>query len=330
LAQPLVISVGTFDGVHRGHARLMARARELALPLGGRVVAMVFDPHPMDVLRTTVPGAPAAPARLSTFDQRRAWLTDAGADHVERIDPASGVLSLSPEQFVHRVIAEHAHLGPVGAWIEGPDFRFGQGRAGDTQVLTTLGVGCGFSTHIIEHLGVATSDHQIVPCRSSTVRRLLSAGRVFDAAALLGRWHALVGTVVPGDRRGRTIGIPTANLQTPILAPGPGVYAALATLPDGQRLAAAVNIGPRPTFDRPETIEAHLILPGSSRGAHTAWAPIAGLPEYGWPLTLELVSFIRETMRFASIDDLRGQLARDIDRAARLVTLLSPPPSHTA
>lgn len=316
----LAISVGTFDGVHRGHARVVARAREIAAGVGvgggGKVLALVFDPHPMTVLRPE-----AAPARLSTFDQRRAWLIEAGADYVERLDPASGILNLSPEQFVDRVMASHAHLGRVAAWVEGPDFHFGKHRAGSNKTLEALGATRGFETHVIEHLGVAGSDHQIVPCRSSTVRWLLGHGRVFDTAALLGRWYEMRGTVETGDRRGRTIGFPTANLRTDLLAPAAGVYAARARLDDGRVFAAAVNIGPRPTFDRPATIEAHLI---DADGAGGEWKPIEGLAEYGWGLSLSLVSFLRETMKFSSIAGLREQLQRDVVRARQTVEMLDP------
>lgn len=323
ITQALVITVGTFDGVHRGHAALVARAREIASAMQGRVLALVLDPHPLTVLRPE-----AAPARLSTFAQRRVWLHEAGADLVERIDPAGGVLALSPEAFVDRVIAGYGGLGQVRAWVEGPDFRFGKARAGDNALLAHLGVKLGFSAHAIEHMGVALSDQKIVPCRSDTIRWLLGHGRVFDAAGVLGRWYELPGTVVPGDRRGRTIGVPTANVRTEVAPPAPGVYAAFARLDDARVFVAAVNVGPRPTFDRPATIEAHLIG-ASATQPDQPWRAIEGLEEYGWGVSIQFLSYLRDTMRFSTVAGLREQLGRDIQRAQRSASLLAPSPTPT-
>lgn len=278
----------------------MQRARACAGGASGRVIAMVFDPHPLAVLR---PGS--EPARLSSSEDRSCWLEAAGASEVHRLDPAGGVLGLEPDAFVGWV-AER--FNPTH-WVEGPDFRFGKARAGD---VVTLRVSCaarGIAVEVMEDHGVALADQQIVPCRSATVRWLLEQRRVFDAAALLGRWHTLVGTVVQGDRRGRTIGFPTANLETLVVPPGAGVYAGIATLPSGAALAAAVNIGARPTFDRPSTVEVHVL--NAER-----WSEVGPVSEYGWTLRVELVSFLRDTVRFGSVAELREQLGRDCQRAA--------------
>lgn len=277
-------------------------------------MALVFDPHPLAVLR---PGA--EPARLSTFEDRVHWLRSAGATDVERLDPASGLLTMEPGDFVDWVLARYA----PARWVEGPDFRFGRGRAGDVAMLAGLLSQRGVTLDVIDHCAVALSDQQVVACRSSTARELLARGRVFDAAAVLGRWHTLAGEVVMGDRRGRTIGFPTANLRTPIMAPGPGVYAAWATLPGGRVLPAAVNVGPRPTFDRPATVEAHVILGGRGAGA-ARWSDIGPADEYGWQLRLELVSWLRETLPFAGVNQLREQLGRDCRRAADLLAAMGP------
>ncbi len=320
----MAITVGTFDGVHRGHARLVQAAREGAMARAragagaARVVALVFDPSPASVLRPH-----DAPARLSHFDQRRAWLLEAGADRVERLVPDRDLLAMSPEGFARFVCERHR----PALWVEGPDFRFGHRRLGDVRTLGVLGAQLGFEALIVDDAGVALSDHQVVPARSTMARWLLAQGRVFDAAVVLGRWHALTGTVVQGDRRGRTIGFPTANLVTDLLAPMDGVYGARATVAHAGRvatLAAAVNIGARPTVDAQRTIEAHVICAQWPPAGDDGAGALAGLPEYGWELQLELVAYLREQARFAGLDALRAQLARDVARAREVVEHYAP------
>lgn len=318
----MAITVGTFDGVHRGHARLMEAAREgvRVRAAGGvaRVVALVFDPSPASVLRPQ-----DAPVRLSHFEQRRSWLLRAGADRVERLAPDRDLLAMSPEGFARFVCERHR----PSLWVEGPDFRFGHRRTGDVRTLALLGAQLGFETLIVPDAGVALSDHQVVPARSTMVRWLLAQGRVFDAAAVLGRWHALEGTVVRGDRRGRTIGFPTANLETGLLAPADGVYGARATVTHQGRvatLAAAVNIGARPTVDAQRTIEAHVISAQWPPEGDDGAGELADLPEYGWALRLELVAYLREQVKFAGLDALRAQLSRDVARARALVEHYAP------
>jgi riboflavin kinase/FMN adenylyltransferase len=311
-SSPVAVTVGTFDGVHRGHAALVARARAQVGP-AGRVVALVFDPHPLERLRPE-----KAPARLSTFEQRRAWLAAAGADVVERLEPTDELLSHTPEEFVDWVVARHR---PV-AWVEGPDFRFGRGRAGDVGLLRGLGPAKGFEALVIDPVEVALTDHTVVTASSTMTRWLLAHGRARDVACVLGRPHTLSGVVVQGDRRGRTIGFPTANIETPCMLPLDGVYAGIARVGGRggaerhavREFAAGVSVGVRPMFDARPTIEAHLI--GADRDAGSP--AIAGLPEYGWSIELELVSFLREQWKFESLDALTAQIRRDCDEAARI------------
>lgn len=295
------ITIGTFDGVHIGHAALVARCRERVGPQG-RVVAMVFDPHPLTALRPD-----AAPARLSTFEQREEWLKAAGADVVERLLPTPDQLDLSPQEFVREFATRFKP-----AWVvEGADFRFGKGRQGDVHTLDALGRSMGFQVEVVAPVEVALGDHQIARASSSLARWLIAGGRAGDVARVLGRAYELVGEVRRGDRRGRTIGVPTANLATELMLPGDGVYAAHAVLPDGRTARAAMNVGSRPTFNGVERrCEIHILdLPRDAHGA------IAGLPEYHWPLRVRLLAFLRDQVRFASIDALTGQLQRDIARA---------------
>jgi riboflavin kinase/FMN adenylyltransferase len=205
--------------------------------------------------------------------------------------------------------------------VEGPDFRFGKHRAGDAATLRSLADELGFELDLVlTPIEVSLDDQSIVRASSTIARWLLANGRVRDAARVLGRPYRLSGEVVPGDRRGRTIGFPTANLRPQSLLPADGVYACIARLNTGvpgegsdiQICPAAVNIGSRPTFDGVERrVEAHLILDGHGS---TTWAPVPGQPEYGWSLTLDFVGWVRDQVKFDGIDALRGQLRRDVDR----------------
>lgn len=296
---PTVVTIGNFDGVHVGHAALIAHARALAGERG-RVIAMAFDPHPLARLRPH-----AAPARLSTFAQRREWLRAAGADDVALLAPTDDLLALAPEAFVERVVRDWA---PV-AIVEGPDFRFGKGRAGDVGTLARLGAQRGFACEVVQPVEATLSDQTVAPASSTLARWLVARGRMRDASAVLGRPYEMVGAVVRGDRRGRTIGCPTANLESELLAPADGVYAGSGRLADGRIFPAAVSVGTKPTFGASAcAVEAHLI----------GWAgPLdEGTPEYGWELRLSIGHWLRDQARYDSVDALVEQIARDVSRAA--------------
>ncbi|MBL8761383.1 MAG: riboflavin biosynthesis protein RibF [Phycisphaerae bacterium] len=288
------ITIGNFDGVHIGHAALVRRARELAGP-EGRVVVISFDPHPATILR-----AERTPPRLTTFARREGLLRAAGADVVEKLEPTPEILAMTAEEFVRDLVKRYAP-----AWIvEGPDFRFGKGRSGTLELLRSLGAASGYTLHVEPSVTLGLHDHLIAPASSSLTRWLLANARVADAALVLGRPHRLEGVVVKGDQRGRTIGFPTANLDSEVMPPADGVYAAVATLPDGRPFPAALNIGTRPTFrgvDR--RVEAHLL--GATE-----------MPEYGWRLSLDIAAFVRDQVRFDSVQRLADQLRCDCDRAA--------------
>lgn len=307
-----VITIGTFDGVHAGHAALIRRARAAADAAGPatRVVALAFDPHPAAALRPR-----EVPARLSTFDQRREWLAALGADDIHRLEPAPDLLGLTPDEFIDRLVAQHR----PAAVVEGVDFRFGRGRAGDAATLHALGERRGFAVHIVEPVSVALLDQTVVTASSTIARWLVSRGRVGDAAIVLGRPYELTGRVVPGERRGRALGFPTANLLTPCLLPADGIYAARALAENGLSLPAAVSVGTKPTFDGAErTVEAHLLRAETPRCGSPPWSPLPGLPEYGWGLRLWLDSWLRDQMRFDSVSALVDQMERDCDRAEAL------------
>lgn len=270
---------------------------------------MAFEPHPRSVLAS-------APPRLTTWHRRVELLRAMGADEVIRLEPTESLLALDPEQFVRSRILSHG----VSHIVEGPDFRFGRKRAGDTGVLRVLGEGLGFGVEVVEPVRTALADRRGVPVSSSLVRWLLAHGRVRDAEAALGRPYDIEGTVVEGDRIGRTIGFPTANLAEDTALPGPGVYAADAGLDDGRVFPAAINVGDRPTVHgRHVRCEAHLLdIPTDPHG-HAA---IPGVPEYGWRMRLSLRARLRDQVRFGSLAELQSQLTRDIHRAR---TMLTPP-----
>lgn len=325
-----VITIGNFDGVHLGHAALVRRARRVAEEIdraddgraagrrvetraagATRVVALAFDPHPAAAL---APGS--APAVVTGWSDRRALLLAAGADEVKRLTPTPELLSLSPGAFLDRVCAEWNAVGIV----EGHDFHFGRGRAGTPEVLSEYGAARGLRVEIVAPVLVDLCDQTVVRASSTVVRWLLEQGRVTDVHRVLGRAHRVSGEVVKNDQRGRTLGFPTANLDPsgfgaggPML-PRDGVYAALAHVPgEAAARAAAVHIGPRATFGSARrVVEAHVIGWGGP-GAGSAAAT-----EYGWRLGLDFLAPLREPMRFESVEAIRAQLARDVERAAEI------------
>lgn len=315
-----VISIGTFDGVHAGHAAIVHRARDLARVhnAAGGVTILSFDPHPLASL------APErAPGRLTTFAQRAGLLTRAGATTVERLAPTDDLLSLSPAAFLEWVIAKH---NPV-AFVEGQDFRFGKDRVGGLDSLRGLCRPRGIEVETVPPVAAGLSDNTVVTASSSIARWLIMRGRARDVWAVLGRPYRLEGTVIRGDRRGRTLGFPTANIDTPVLLPADGVYATLATLPDGNTTPGALSVGTKPQFgEHARTAEVYLV--GVERDADGP--NLLGLPEYDWPITLDLVGWVREQLAFASVDTLLEQIRRDCDRVARIVdqTTTASPTTH--
>ena len=311
-----VLTIGTFDGVHLGHRALVERAVAVASAVaagGGKrahVVVLAFDPSPMEVLSPE-----KAPARLTTFAQREKLLREAGADRVVRLVPTTELLALEPAEFVSRLVAEYRPR----AIVEGADFRFGARRGGDVGLLRSLGETHGFSVELVEQVELSLSDNTVAPARSTAIRSLVAQGRVSDATCLLGRPYAMAGKVVPGDRRGRTIGFPTANLDSPCLAPADGVYAGRARLADGRVMAAAISVGTKPTFGpHRRAVEAYLIDDSRTGLKGEAWAPIDGLPEYGWEMELEFLAFLRDQVQFATVEALLEQMGRDCAECAEI------------
>lgn len=288
------VTVGNFDGVHRGHQALVAAAARYARQLGGPAVVVTFDPPPFRVLFPATPSRPP----LTTLPDRADLLRAAGADRVVVLQTTPELLALTPEAFFREVLVKH--LGSK-AVVEGYNFRFGRDRAGDTTALRAMCEAAGVRFEEVPPLVVGGE-----PVSSSRVRAALVTGDVTAAAELLGRPYRIVGTVVAGAKRGRTIGFPTANLgDVPTVLPGNGVYAVRAVV-DGAAWPAAANVGPSPTFgEDARKVEVHLI--GFSGDV------------YGKPMAVEFVCKLRDTRPFADAAELVGQLHQDIEAAKRVL-----------
>lgn len=289
-----VVALGNFDGVHLGHQAVVRRAVEEGRRRGAKVVAATFDPHPRAVL---APGS--EPKLLTTLEMRREALTGYGADEVWVITFDEGLSRKSPEEFVRDVL-----VGEIGAGVVvvGENFRFGHRAAGDFRELERLMRRFGGEAYAV----VVRSEGGEAPISSTRIRRLIGEGDVAGAAALLGRPYVVRGVVVVGDKRGRTIGFPTANvLPDPALAvPARGVYAGYVRVGKDE-YAACINIGVAPTFERRESrVEAHLLdFDGDL---------------YGREVDVSFLERIREEKRFSGVEELKAQISRDAQEARRI------------
>lgn len=281
-----VVSIGNFDGVHRGHQRILNELTAHAR--GGNVPAVVltFDPHPIALL------APhRQPPRLNTLERKAELIAGCGVDCLIVYPTSRALLELSAEQFFGQILSDE--LQARGA-VEGPNFFFGRDRAGDVRKLAELCAASGKTLTVVEP---AQHNGQIIS--SSAIRGAISSGQLAEAVQMLGHPHQIAGEVAAGARRGRDLGFPTANLVgIPTLLPGEGVYAGIADVA-GTRYPTAVHVGGNPTFGEPDCkVEAHLIgFEGDL---------------YGATLRIDLLSRIRETRSFASRQALQEQLSRDV------------------
>lgn len=292
-----VITVGVFDGVHRGHQVIVAEAVRRARALEVPAVAVTFDPHPISVLRPAI-----APAMLTTIDRRAELLGEVGIDHVVVLPFTRELSEQSPEQFVQHVVVDGLNASEV---VVGSDFRFGHLAAGDVPMLRELGVALGFAVE-----GVGLVGDGLERWSSTAVRRRLAAGDASGAAAILGRPHRVDGVVVHGDHRGQTIGFPTANVEVApaLAAPADGVYVGRLSVLEadgrtGQTFGAAISVGANVTFDGTQRrIEAHC-LDGED------------LDLYGSRVGVQFIDRLRDMVAFDGVDELVAQLRVDVDEA---------------
>jgi riboflavin kinase/FMN adenylyltransferase len=297
-----VITVGTFDGVHRGHRdvveRLVARAHSLKIPS----VLVTFEPHPLEIVNPS-----AAPLLLTTHYEKLEVLAETGLDYMAVVPFTSTLAAFSAEDFVELVLRRCFRMREL---LIGYDHGFGKQRAGNVEVLQRLGERDGFRVEVVEP--VSTSDGHSIS--STSIRRAIAGGDLDRAAASLGRCYSVSGRVIEGAQRGRTIGFPTINFGAPPprkLLPPEGVYAVRAQTPRGA-FGGMMNLGPRPTFgDSATSLEAYLFDVTSDF--------------YGASVRIDFVARLRETRKFASAEQLSAQLRDDESNARNALTLSISP-----
>ena len=307
-----IVTIGNFDGVHAGHRAILQAARQLGDHRCLPVVAMTFARHPATVLRSGT-----TPLALTDLSQKTDMLLAAGADEVVVLEPTADLLSLGPKRFLEQMVDRHR----PAVVVEGSDFRFGRDRAGDVATLRSFGGPLGFELHVVDPVEVSLCDQTLTTVSSSLVRWLLACGRVDDAARCLGQPYALTGRVIGGDRRGRSIGFPTANLDPEAVrgraVPGDGVYAGVVQRNGQTSHAAAISVGCQSTFgggDR--VVEAHLVgFDGDL---------------YDQAVAFCFSRWLRDQRPFPNSDVLQRQLKRDVcqTRQWQLMGLIDVRPNH--
>lgn len=307
---PTAVTLGNFDGVHRGHRvvlnELVARARERDLA----PVAVTFDPHPISVLRPE-----QAPAMLTSLDQRLRLISQVGLHGIFVMQFTPELAQWSPREFVQRIFVEKFRAELV---VVGRDTRFGHKNSGDVDTLRELGEEFGFEVLALEDVGTAGENGP--RWSSSLARQLIAEGDVAAAAEVLGRPHRVTGVVVHGDHRGRDLGFPTANLSPEAegLVPADGVYAGWLDRPTlspedpDSTLPAAISVGTNPTFD------------GTQRRVEAYVLDRDDLDLYDEIVSVEFVKLLRPTLKFESVDDLLAQMRKDVDECRSALSSMVP------
>jgi len=284
------VTIGVFDGVHRGHQSLIRHNLDLAARLGLESVVVTFDPNPLEVLRPD-----AAPARLCDLARRVELIARLGVELVEVLEFDTELAAMTAEEFVASVLIKRLDARHV---VIGHGFRFGNRAAGSADTLRAAGL-------TVDEFGLVGDER---PLSSTRVRAAVADGDVKAAAEMLGRAHEVVGTVVQGEKRGRALGFPTANLEHHRLAaiPADGVYAGVAVT-DGERYPAAISIGTNPTFEgHHRTVEAYLLD--------------VDLDLYGHRVRVEFAERLRDTLAFDGVEALVTQMHQDVAATRRLLS----------
>ena len=298
LEQGSVVTVGEYDGVHRGHRTVISEMHRMAAERGCATAVVTFDRHPATIVRPE-----SAPLLLCDLDHKLELLAETGVDYTLVVEFTPEQAEVPAEMFARQVLVDGLQARAV---VVGADFHFGQGRRGNVETLGAVGEEFGYEVVGLPLVKQLTGEGEVIS--STSIRAALSEGDVEKAHRLLGRPFEVRGVVTPGDRRGRTIGFPTANIPTTpdLQVPSDGVYAAWYVRDDGAQYPAAVNIGKRPTFyDDAERslIEAHLI---GFRG-----------DLYGESAKVRFVRRLRGEKKFDGIDSLKQQLVKDVADAAK-------------
>ncbi|MCK6057129.1 bifunctional riboflavin kinase/FAD synthetase [Micrococcus luteus] len=301
-----VVTLGNFDGVHRGHREVLRRVVELARARDALAVAVTFTPHPRAVHHPEVPHVD-----IISPEQRVVLLDEAGLDAVLLQRYTLEFADQSPEEFVRGMLVHGLHAAVV---VVGHDVRFGRGNTGDVAEMVRLGARYGFDVEAVEEF---PAEHGAEPerrCSSTWVREALAAGDVAQAAAVLGRHHVLAGEVVHGFARGRELGFPTANLETDVqgMIPADGVYAGWVHDAHGGVWPAAISIGSNPTFeDVSRVVEAHVIDRHDER--------VEDFDLYGQHIEVEFVARLRGMVAYEGVEKLVAQITQDVDEARAIL-----------
>jgi riboflavin kinase/FMN adenylyltransferase len=298
------VTIGAYDGVHIGHRLLIERVKRVAAEQDLATAVVTFDRHPASIVRPD-----SAPRLLTDLEQRLELLEDTGVDYALVIRFDRDRADESAEDFVREVLVSRLDTRAV---VVGHDFHFGYQRRGNVAFLQDMGAEYGFDVTGLRLFGAGPGGQ---PVSSTRIRELLASGAVTDAAALLGRPHQVRGTVTEGDRRGRELGFPTANVALPasIAVPADGVYAGWYLRPDGAHRPAALSLGRRPTFYE----EAELSL------LEAFLLDFEG-DLYGEAARVEFVAHLRSQVRFDSVDDLIEQMNRDVAVTREILGVADP------
>ena len=309
-----VLTIGNFDGVHRGHQEILAAAGAAAKECGTELVAMTFEPHPVAILHPE-----CAPGVLTPLELKANLLAHVGVDSLVVLQSGGELLRLSPEGFVRRFLVENVRPSLV---VEGGDFNFGAARAGNVETLRKLGVENGFDVSVIDPKEIRLSTGQSVRVSSTLIRYMLESGHVADAREALGRPYRLVGEIIPGRGVGKKLGFPTLNMKKPRqVIPAEGVYAgfvrignsAADVLSSGDAIPAAYSIGQARTYgdDFPLLIEAHLLN-------ETVGAAV------GEFMAMDFIEHLRSQHKFSTPEDLSKQIAKDCEEARKRLAIEDP------
>lgn len=292
-----VVTVGTFDGVHRGHLDVIRRLVSRAKTVGVPSLLVSFDPHPLEIVNPA-----AAPLLLSTSEEKLEVIAETGLDYFAIVPFTHSLASYGAEEFVEQILRARFRMAEL---LIGYDHGFGHRRAGNVSVLQSLGQERGFKVDVVDAISLGDGQH----VSSTSIRRAVAGGDLERAADGLGRPYSVSGLVVAGNSRGRNLGFATINLSSPPprkLLPPEGVYAVMVQTPRG-RFGGMMNLGPRPTFgDTERSIEAHLFDVDADF--------------YGMRVRIDFAAFLRETRRFASSAELVAQLEKDRESAHRALT----------